>query len=302
MSAQDKNRQREIFDGALDLPESSRESYLDAACRGDAELRAEVDSLLLREAEWSVSHVRMGVADAALETLRDRTVDGTWETYGPFEALEILGQGGMGIVYRARQHDPERSVALKVIKPGFLSAGTAARFEREKTALARLHHPCIAQVYEAGHARDRTRSGTLDRDGARRGGEISPPGASGRTIREKLELGEQILRAIHHAHEKGVIHRDIKPDNIVVSETGLPKILDFGVAFLTDSDARLTAELTGGARVDRHAAVYESRAGLGWISRPRRALGRLCDGRRPVRGALRAIASRRPAGCRSPAG
>ena len=145
----------------------------------------------------------------------------------------------MGTVYKAEQDQPRRIVALKVIKPGFLTADLLRRFGRESEVLGRLQHPGIAQIYEAGTAdggqtpyfameyvagvslTDYAVSGGLDTSG-------------------KLDLVARICDAVHHAHQRGVIHRDLKPANILIDATGQPKVLDFGIARLTDADVKAT--------------------------------------------------------------
>ena len=162
---------------------------------------------------------------------------------GRYRIIRLLGEGGMGAVYEAEQETPRRTIALKIIKPGLGSPGHLRRFEQEAQALGRLQHPGIAQIYEAG---------TADT-----GWGLQPYFAMefirGKTLREyvrdrqltapqRLELMARISEAVHHAHERGLIHRDLKPGNIVVDETGQPKILDFGVARVTDSDVEATRQ------------------------------------------------------------
>jgi tetratricopeptide (TPR) repeat protein len=144
-------------------------------------------------------------------------------------------------VYEAEQDQPRRAVALKVIRPGFATAETLRRFQHESEALGRLQHSGIAQIYEAG---------TADTDFGPQPyfameliyGRPLHEYAEGLNSREKLELMARICDAVEHAHQRGVIHRDLKPGNILVDQTGQPKILDFGVARVTDSDARLTRQ------------------------------------------------------------
>jgi tetratricopeptide (TPR) repeat protein len=166
---------------------------------------------------------------------------------GRYRILRLIGQGGMGAVYEAVQDKPDRQVALKVIKPGATSRDALRRFEQETQLLGKLHHPGIAQIYEAGtadagqgpqpyFAMELVHGFTL-RDHAERS-ESGP--------REKLALVAKICDAVHHAHQKGVIHRDLKPGNILVDESGQPTILDFGVARATDSDRQATMQTNVG--------------------------------------------------------
>ncbi|MEE2912788.1 MAG: serine/threonine-protein kinase, partial [Planctomycetota bacterium] len=155
---------------------------------------------------------------------------------------KIIGSGGMGSVYEAMQEQPRRRVALKVMKRGITSRSATRRFEFESQTLARLQHPGVAQVFEAG---------THD-DGS--GGvpyfvmEYIP---NAKTIteyandknlstKERLALFARVCDAVQHGHLKGIVHRDLKPQNILVDSSGQPKVIDFGVARSTDSDLAVT--------------------------------------------------------------
>lgn len=161
---------------------------------------------------------------------------------GAYTIKRLIGSGGMGAVYEAMQQQPRRIVALKVMKAGVTSKSSLRRFEYESQLLARLRHPNIADVYDAGTHDD---------------GEGSVPyfvmeyitGAKKITdyvaeknlnTRQRLELFIQICDAVQHGHTKGVIHRDLKPDNILVDSSGRVKIIDFGVARATDADMAVT--------------------------------------------------------------
>lgn len=165
--------------------------------------------------------------------------------FGRYTIVRPIGAGGMGAVYEATQESPRRSIALKVIR-GTLSAQLLRRFEHESQVLGRLQHPGIAQVYEAGSVQDER-------------GDVVPffamelikgvplteyAAANNLGTRERLELVARICDAVYHAHQKGVIHRDLKPGNILVDESGQPKVLDFGVARATDSDIQQTTMQT----------------------------------------------------------
>jgi tRNA A-37 threonylcarbamoyl transferase component Bud32 len=155
-----------------------------------------------------------------------------------YEVLEVLGRGGMGIVYKARQKSLKRIVALKLLPPAARAEGEpAARFRVEAQATARLQHPNIVQVYEAGesggvpfyameYVAGRTLAEAL-RDGP------PPP-------RQAAEWLEQVARAVHYAHQQGVIHRDLKPANVLLLPDGPPKITDFGLAKPLGSASELT--------------------------------------------------------------
>ncbi len=149
----------------------------------------------------------------------------------------------MGAVYEAEQDQPRRTVALKVIKPGMASPALLKRFEQEAQALGRLQHPGIAQIYEAGTADTGYGPQPYFAMEFVRGEDLRSFVASRRlNTLERLELFAKVCDAVHHAHQRGLIHRDLKPGNILVDETAQPKILDFGVARLTDRDAQATSQ------------------------------------------------------------
>ncbi|MGB2663487.1 MAG: serine/threonine-protein kinase [Candidatus Acidiferrum sp.] len=173
----------------------------------------------------------------------DAQPPGVPQKIGRYRILRVLGEGGMGTVYEAEQDQPRRSVALKVIKAAWASPQLLQRFERESQALGRLHHPGIAQIYEAGSAE--TPMGLLPFFAMEliRGEPLTIYAAKHKLpMRERLALMIQICEAVQHAHQRGIIHRDLKPGNILVDETGQPKILDFGLARATDSDTEVTRQ------------------------------------------------------------
>jgi tetratricopeptide (TPR) repeat protein/predicted Ser/Thr protein kinase len=188
------------------------------------------------------------VHDASSEptaSLPGRDAAGKGRRIGHYTVHRVIGTGGMGVVYEAVQEHPHRSVALKVLRHGFVAPSALRRFHHEAEILGRLKHTYIAQVYEAG---------TFEEDGG-----VRPYFAMefirGRPLmeyavaqdlgtRERLELFGKVCEAVQYAHHKGIIHRDLKPDNILVEDSGQPKVLDFGVARTTDSDIQVTTQQT----------------------------------------------------------
>ena len=171
---------------------------------------------------------------------------GTPTEIGRYKILGVIGAGGMGAVYEAMQEAPRRRVALKVIKTGAANDMALRRFHFEAQTLAKLSHPNIAQIYEAG---------VWDNDGIEvpffameyvAGAMTLVDYANKRQLdlRDRLELFGKICSAVHHGHQKGVIHRDLKPDNILVDNKGEAKIIDFGVARATDADLAVTTMQT----------------------------------------------------------
>src|SRR6516225_3313747 len=243
-----------VFDQLADVPADQREAVLRAACGDDLALRAEVERLLALDDRLTSVEGQAGFLESPLV----RTPSPTDHIQGPaapfqgkfalphhigrYRILRLLGEGGMGAVYEAEQDSPQRAVALKVIRPGLLAPAFLKRFAQEVEILGRLHHPGIAQIYEAGVAEDGQpffamefiRGLPLDEHARLRA----------LTLAAGVELLARVCDAVQHAHDQGVIHRDLKPANILVEESGQPKVLDFGVARATGADVLTTAGLT----------------------------------------------------------
>jgi len=157
------------------------------------------------------------------------------ERIGPYKILQLLGEGGMGVVYLAEQEEPiRRRVALKVIKLGMDTKQVVARFEAERQALAMMDHPCIAKVFDAGQTPNGRPYFAMEYI---RGIPISNHCDTHKlTVKERVELFRKVCDGVQHAHQKAVIHRDLKPSNILVTIQGdeaVAKIIDFGVAKAT---------------------------------------------------------------------
>ncbi len=232
-----ESRAKEIFLDALDVPGAERPGFVEAACGGDAELRARVEALLGRRA--STQDV-LGDLPAAAPWAGDvpTTVRelGEGDRVGPFVLGRFLGEGGFGLVFAATQERPvHRTVALKLVKVGMDSKQVLARFETERQALAIMDHPNIATVLDAGA----TESGRpyfvmeyVDGIPITRYADEHELGTEAR-----LRLFRTVCQAIQHAHQKGVIHRDVKPSNVLVGTVDgqpVPKVIDFGIAKATE--------------------------------------------------------------------
>lgn len=167
-------------------------------------------------------------------------------TIGRYRIISVLGEGGMGTVYEAEQDQPHRTVALKVIRPGFMSPDLIRRFARESEVLGRLQHPGIAQIYEAGTSEEAYGAQPFFAMELVRGEPLTDYANSHALDRDqRLELFARVCDAVAYAHQQGVIHRDLKPANILVDAAGQPKILDFGVARLTDADIQTRQTTVG---------------------------------------------------------
>ena len=232
-------RVTELFLEAADRPPAERAAFLDEACAGDDALRREVEAMLAFEdtapdfLDSSADLLADARAEAAAPLARLRT-DGVPEVVGSFRILGLLGEGGMGSVYEAEQRSPRRRVALKILARGLGSERATRRFEFEAQVLGQLRHPGIAQIFEAG--RTDTAAGPRPYFALELiEGEPITRWCEGRPLAERVELLARVADAVQFAHNKGVIHRDLKAGNILVEASGQPKVLDFGVARVTET-------------------------------------------------------------------
>jgi tRNA A-37 threonylcarbamoyl transferase component Bud32 len=253
-------RMESLYHAALEKEPRERAEFLGHICADDSDFRHEVETLL----GCADAELKSPTSDAFLSELRQKDPEhhdqvqrllraredtvtiprganevsrlnrnpGVNDLIGPYRLLRVLGEGGMGIVYLAEQERPiQRRIALKLIKPGIASSVTVARFESERQALAMMDHLNIAHVYDAGATEAGQPYFVME----------YVPGASITAYcdqhklpnRERLKLLRSVCLAIHHAHQKGVIHLDIKPSNVLVTEQDgapVPKVIDFGIA------------------------------------------------------------------------
>ena len=261
-----EQRLEQLFHAALQAPPEQRATILHGLCGHDAALLRDVEALLRHDVEETQAAFRRpggvtslimptdvkgatgssaATSDSALRLPADRRLDSPAaalpKRFGRYDILGVLGEGGMGVVYRARQDKPRRDVALKVIRPGLISPSILKRFEYEAHVLGRLQHPGIAQVFEAGMADAGAGPQPYFAMELIEGEPLHRfvHGAA-LDVADRIELMARVCDAVHHAHQKGVIHRDLKPANILVARGAVaePKILDFGVARATDSDVQ----------------------------------------------------------------
>jgi eukaryotic-like serine/threonine-protein kinase len=215
---------------------ADRGAFLDARCGSDPALRRDVESLMsaleIPDSDFldpgQIPTLDMAAADGPLQP-------GT--SLGGFLVLHALGSGGMGVVYAAQQDRPRRTAAIKVLRQGFRHPEILRRFEHEAEMLGRLQHPGIAQVY-AFQPGDRATPAHLVMELV-----AGPPitdyaRAQQLSTAARVRLFVKLAEAVQHAHERGVIHRDLKPGNVLVAETGQPKVLDFGIARAVGADVR----------------------------------------------------------------
>ncbi len=247
-------RLKQIFLAAQELSGEERQEYLLRECADDTELRADVDALL-DGGEEVPDLLKTGAVEDILkrgfggEKLAPKP-EAIPDRIGDYEIVSVLGEGGMGIVYEAHQESPRRLVALKVIRSGAsIDEQQVKMFRREELALAQLKHPGIASIYDAGRtdegqhffAMELVRGVPLDSylDKQTKHGDTN----------DRLNLFLKICSAINYAHQSGIIHRDLKPSNILVQENADVKVLDFGLAKITDSDVTMMSLATEAGRV-----------------------------------------------------
>jgi tetratricopeptide (TPR) repeat protein len=241
MGRLDHDRVEEIFIAALEEDPQEQAAYLEDACGGDEVLKSHVEALL--EAHRGADAVVPAPSDMATATLGapdTGAVEG--KRVGHYKIRRLIAAGGMGAVYEAVQEQPHRTVALKVMRGGLVSGSGLRRFEYESEVLARLRHPNIAQIYEAGTHDDGTGAVpffAMEYVPAART-LIEHADEKKLDTRARLEVFSKVCEAVHHGHQKGIIHRDLKPDNILVDAEGQAKIIDFGVARATDADMAVT--------------------------------------------------------------
>ncbi|MHC4427400.1 MAG: serine/threonine protein kinase [Planctomycetota bacterium] len=249
MTAEAFERVERLFHAARRLAPETRPAYLDEACDGDETLRREVEALLAehdRPAGGFMDEPALGRGFRVGEAESMAPPVTVAERIGGYRIVRSLGEGGMGVVYLAEQAGTGLAVALKIIRPGFASSSLVRRFEHEAQVLGRLRHPGIAQVHEAGVHEDANGRFPFIAMEYVEGLPLSSYAEALRlNTRDRIKLMVQICDAVEHAHQRGVIHRDLKPGNILVATddaTGpvRPKILDFGVARLTEGDIRAT--------------------------------------------------------------
>jgi eukaryotic-like serine/threonine-protein kinase len=236
----DFRRVKEIFLAAVEKQAAAeRDAYVHEACGQDEDLRRQVDALLGKHAQAGSfleppAPSPVVTVDEAPGTERPGTM------IGPYKLLQQIGEGGMGTVFMAEQAQPvQRKVALKVIKAGMDSRQVIARFEAERQALAMMDHVNIARVLDAGTTEAGLPYFVME---LVHGVPITQYCDEHRlTPRQRLELFVPVCQALQHAHQKGIIHRDVKPSNVLVTLSDgkpVPKVIDFGVAKATEQ--RLT--------------------------------------------------------------
>ncbi len=236
------SRVEALFAGALELDLDERGAWLETECADDPELLSYVVDLLS-----DGLGVNKGIAQAIGKTASEAFSDTDsleGEQIGPYRVERLIGQGGMGMVYLARRADEQfdQEVAIKLGRHRLADPMTELRLRNERQILANLDHPNIARLFDGGTTADGVPYLVMEYiDGVRIDTYCD---ARRLSTHERLDLFQTICAAVHYAHQNLVIHRDIKASNILVTEDGVPKLLDFGIAKLTDTRGAATDGLT----------------------------------------------------------
>jgi serine/threonine protein kinase len=231
------SRVKELLNAVLELEPSERAAYLERTCGPDTALRAEIDSLLASYEEAGDEFMDGPPRDdppAASLKPHDPFVG---LNIGPYRVIEEIGHGGMGTVFRAVRADDSfrQQVAIKIVRRGLGHDFILKRFRNERQILAALEHPNIARLLDGGATEDGLPYFVMEY--VQRGEAIDTYCDRNQlTTKQRLELFQPVCSAVQAAHERMVIHRDIKPGNILINSRGEPKLLDFGIAKILDPD------------------------------------------------------------------
>ncbi len=277
------SRIEDLFYAALALDSAERDRFLEENCTGDEVLRSEVESLL------AFSGATMGVLKRPVESVaQSLALSEKPQELGPYRLIRLLGDGGMGQVYLAERSDHlyEQEVAIKLMRPGLKQSGAMlVRFSAERQILANLNHPNIARLLDAGITQEGAPFLVMEYvdgmaiDAYCRQNNLGIPAI--------LKLFLAVCSAVEYAHKNLVIHRDIKPANILVDHTGVPKLLDFGIAKLLNADAEALTRMTERIMTPEYASPEQVRGEPVTTATDVYALGvllfELLSGQRPFR-------------------
>jgi serine/threonine-protein kinase len=234
---------QELFEAALALPAPARAEFLARECASDAELRVEVESLVGSSLRAGATLER-AVSAAARQVSDRRSPVAPGRQLGPYVLVREIGHGGMGEVYLAERSDDayRKQVAIKVVRGVFHGSSARERFLHERRILARLEHPYIARILDGGQTEDGVPWLAMEYVD----GEPIDRFCQSRAlpIVERLVIFERVCEAVQYAHRNLVVHRDLKPGNVLVQSDGTPRLLDFGIARLLDADGSAEAPLT----------------------------------------------------------
>lgn len=235
MTPEHWQRVKEVLNAALGRDPHERAAFLSQACGGDESLRHEVESLIISHGEAG-SFIEEPAFNVNAEMFADEQTESlAGRSFGPYEILSQLGAGGMGDVYLAQDGRLGRQVALKLLPSQFTSdADRLLRFQQEARAASALNHPNILTIHEIGQIDGHPFIATEFIDGVTLRERLT---STSMKLSEALEIAVQVAAALTAAHAANIVHRDIKPENIMIRDDGYVKVLDFGLAKLTDRPA-----------------------------------------------------------------
>jgi serine/threonine protein kinase len=262
MKTEKWNQLNEIFHKTLQLKENEREEFLKLNCDGDADLIAEIKELISSaESEENVLD-NNSIGDVLNQIPIEVDLDG--QIIGHYKLIKEIGRGGMGAVFLAERADKEfdQKVALKIVHNQFANEALIERFRNERQILASLKHPNIAHLIDGGTTENGLPYFVMEYvDGETL---IDYCDKNKLTTDERLKLFQKICSAVNHAHKNLIIHRDIKPTNILVTKDGIPKLLDFGIAkpfSINETKESVTLTQTGGRMLTPDYASPEQVSG-----------------------------------------
>ena len=271
----------ELFDAALNRPVDERAAFLEFACAGDQEMRRRVEDMLAADEREDLlmdrpAYQAVGAPVPSMVS-PDDSQSFSGEMIGDYRLINELGRGGMGTVYLAYDTRLGRQAALKLLPAGFNSPERVRRLEREARSASALNHPHIITIYDFGQENGRDFIASEFVEGRRLRDYV---GTSELTLNQILEVAIQVASALETAHAAGIIHRDIKPENIMLRPDGYAKVLDFGLAKLSETEFGSDELNTGDAG---KTPVFETKTGilLGTVNymSPEQVRGQKLDGR-----------------------
>jgi serine/threonine protein kinase/tetratricopeptide (TPR) repeat protein len=281
MNPEQWTRISELFEAALAHPVDERGDFLDCACSSDEDVKRRVEAMLAadKETDLLIDHPAYEALDSVLPSTFsfDESESFSGDTIGDYRLIRELGRGGMGTVYLAYDTRLERYAALKLLPSRFNSPERVRRLQREARSASALNHPHIITIYDFGQENGRDFIASEFVEGRRLRDYV---GTRELTLNQILEITIQVTSALETAHAAGIIHRDIKPENIMLRPDGYAKVLDFGLAKLTETD--FGSDETPGNDTAVTSA-FETRTGilLGTVNymSPEQVRGQKLDGR-----------------------
>ena len=270
-------RVKELFESALDRAREERPAFLDYACDSDESLRREVESLLASYEEGESFMEKPAVALAAESLAGSQSESLIGQTIGHYQVIREIGSGGMGEVYLAQDTRLGRHVALKLLPTIFTAdEDRLRRFEQEARTASALNHPNVCVIHEVGETEEGRHYIAMEYvDGVTLRQHMT---STRMELSDVLDVAVQIASALTAAHEVGVMHRDIKPENIMLRRDGYVKVLDFGLAKLTEQETP-DVTIAAGARAKTDTGVV---MGTSSYMSPEQARGLSVDGRTDI--------------------